>query len=294
MTVHLYATCWNEEKMLPFLFRHYDPWVDRYFIFDDGSTDGSIDILNAHPRVELRQFPRVIPDSFVKSNQALLNEVWKGSRGKADWVVIIDVDEHLFVPGIPMKDFLGRYKTQGVTVVPALGYQMVSEEFPEPDERLCDTRTWGAPFYFFNKLSIFCPDAIEETNFGRGRHFADPTGRLKLAEKDELLLLHYKFLGFERTYERHKAQLNHVGEKQKALHLKRRKIYTWSREKLRKEWNKYKKRGVDTSRPDLNPWKSNKEIRWWREKNKYRIYRKVVILAQMMARKIFKISPPYW
>jgi hypothetical protein len=24
LTVHVYATCWNEEKMLPYFFRHYD------------------------------------------------------------------------------------------------------------------------------------------------------------------------------------------------------------------------------------------------------------------------------
>jgi hypothetical protein len=35
LTVHLYATCWNEEKMLPYFFRHYDNLVSRYFIFFD-------------------------------------------------------------------------------------------------------------------------------------------------------------------------------------------------------------------------------------------------------------------
>jgi hypothetical protein len=39
LTVRLYATCWNEEKMLPYFFRHYDTLVSRYFVFDDGSTD---------------------------------------------------------------------------------------------------------------------------------------------------------------------------------------------------------------------------------------------------------------
>ena len=39
LTVHLNATCWNEEKMLPYFFRHYDTLVSRYFVFDDGSTD---------------------------------------------------------------------------------------------------------------------------------------------------------------------------------------------------------------------------------------------------------------
>src|SRR4029450_5864723 len=47
--VHLYATCWNEIRLLGFFFRHYDPVVQRYVIFDDGSTDGSLDLLRGPP-----------------------------------------------------------------------------------------------------------------------------------------------------------------------------------------------------------------------------------------------------
>ena len=45
LRVHLYAQCWNEGFMLPYFFRHYDSFVDRYVIFDDGSNDRSLAIL---------------------------------------------------------------------------------------------------------------------------------------------------------------------------------------------------------------------------------------------------------
>ena len=41
MRVDLYTVCWNEADFLPFFFRDYDPWVDRYVVYDDGSTDGT-------------------------------------------------------------------------------------------------------------------------------------------------------------------------------------------------------------------------------------------------------------
>ena len=97
--VHLYTLCWDEADMLGFFFRHYDPFVDRYVIYDDGSTDGSREILSAHPKVELRDFPRTDPDSFVLSHRAMQNEAWKESRHRADWIVITAIDEHLHVPG---------------------------------------------------------------------------------------------------------------------------------------------------------------------------------------------------
>ena len=95
MSVDLYTVCWNEVDMLGFFFRHYDSWVDRYFVYDDGSTDGSLDLLARHPRVEVRRFEHTDPDSFVLSHQAFHNTVWKESRGQADWVVITALDEHL-------------------------------------------------------------------------------------------------------------------------------------------------------------------------------------------------------
>ena len=54
--IYLYAICWNEEQILPFFFRHYDEIVDRYVIYDDGSSDRTVDICRVHPKVELRRF----------------------------------------------------------------------------------------------------------------------------------------------------------------------------------------------------------------------------------------------
>ena len=58
MTIHLYAICWNEIRLLRFFFRHYDSLVDRFVMFDDGSTDGTIEYLRGKPKVEVRPFPR--------------------------------------------------------------------------------------------------------------------------------------------------------------------------------------------------------------------------------------------
>lgn len=104
--VHLYTICWDEADMLGFFFRHYDAFVDRYVIYDDDSTDGALDILARHPRVELRRFARVHADSFVLSHKAMQDEAWKESRGAADWVVVTAIDEHLHVRGRPMAAYL--------------------------------------------------------------------------------------------------------------------------------------------------------------------------------------------
>ena len=74
--------------MLPYFFRHYDEFVDRYVFYDDNSTDGSLAILAGHPKVEVRPLARSDKDSFVLLSRDIHNECWKESRGMADWVLL--------------------------------------------------------------------------------------------------------------------------------------------------------------------------------------------------------------
>jgi hypothetical protein len=186
--IHLYTVCWDEADMLGFFFRHYDPWVDRYVIYDDGSQDGSLDILRAHPKVELRRFERVDAESFVLSHTQMQEHSWKESRGRADWVVITAIDEHLWVHGHDRRSYLRELGDEGVTCVPALGFDMNSETFPLDKGLLVQTVTHGRPRRFFNKLSVFDPAAIDEARFVEGRHRAAPSGRVVLPARDELML----------------------------------------------------------------------------------------------------------
>src|SRR5215475_9977343 len=98
--------------MLGFMFRHYDGLVQRYVVYDDGSTDGSLEMLRAHPLVEIRdQTAYRHPGSRVLTAISLLDSCWQESRGDADWVFICDVDEHLHHPRI--HDYLRACKRAG-------------------------------------------------------------------------------------------------------------------------------------------------------------------------------------
>lgn len=241
LRVHLYAQCWNDEFMLPYFFRHYDPFVDRYIIFDDGSTDRSRDILAAHPKVELRRFVRSDPDSFVLSEQALSNQCWKESRGEADWVIITDLDEHFYHPA--MREYLQSCTGTGVTAIPALGFQMIGDEPTQIHERLCDSYVLGAPWPQMTKLSIFNPDQIEEINFVEGRHRAGPVGNIVLPSRDKVVLLHYKYLGLDRTFRRQQQLRAGLGPRD--VTRKWGIEYFWSQAELGRDWKSVATDAVD-------------------------------------------------
>jgi hypothetical protein len=254
--VHLYAQCWNDEFMLPYFFRHYDSFVDRYIIFDDGSTDRSQAILADHPKVELRRFVWSDPDSFAASEQALSNRCWKESRDEADWVIVTDVDEHLFHPAMPQ--YLASCADAGVTVVPALGFQMICQALPDEAALLHQAAVRGAPWHDMMKASIFNPREIEEINFEPGRHRAGPVGNLRAPERDEVLLLHYKYLGQQRTYARQRELLRRLGTRDRTTGWGRQ--YAWSRDELLRDWARFSDRTVNVFkvRPEAYPLR-----RWW-------------------------------
>lgn len=202
MKIHLHASCWNEKAMLPYFFRHYDPFVSRYFFYDNESDDGSYDLLKSHPRVTVSKL-ELTGDSFVEAAFERLNSLWWPSRGEADWVAVCNVDE--FFWHHDLIDYLSACRRDGITFLQSTGYQMVSDEFPEPNDNLSETIRFGAPFRNLDKPAFFNPDAITDSGFTVARHSCDPKGQVVRPEKDEILLLHYKHLSVEYVVARHAA-----------------------------------------------------------------------------------------
>lgn len=200
MVIHLHASCWNEARLLPFFFRHYDPFIDHYFIHDNQSDDGSEEILNGHPNVT------VVPlhlegDSIIEAAFAQVNGFWLPSRGQADWVAVCNIDEFFWHPD--MKGYLSNCQAQGVTCINSFGFQMISEKFPGKDDNLADSLRTGVRDSDYDKPSFFNPDKVSESGFNMARHGWRPTGTVNWPSQAEIFLLHYKHLGQDYLVERH-------------------------------------------------------------------------------------------
>jgi hypothetical protein len=192
MKIHFYGILWNEGPMLPYFFRHYDSFIERYMMFDDGSDDGTREILLRHPRVEIRPFAAK-NESFIETAMILCEQAWKQSRGVADLVLFCDVDEFLWHPW--MKQFLSESLADGCTIFRPRGWQMFHESFPITSGQIYEEVHHGCRDTDFDKVCLFDPNRIDEIHWAAGGHTDSPTGQVQWGGDEQLLLLHYKWLG---------------------------------------------------------------------------------------------------
>ena len=128
---------------------------------------------------------------------------------------------------------------------------MISETVPEEAEDLPRTRRFGTPWIQMMKPSLFAPDAITEINFLPGRHSAEPQGQVFVPPHDELVLLHYKYLGFQRALARHRALARKLGPTDHANGWGHK--YSWSRRAVARRLGCRRSRGRRLGEGDGRP-----------------------------------------
>ena len=187
--IHYYCVCWNEEVMLPYIFNDHSDFVTHFFICDNGSTDNSLKIIEKQPNASVIHYDS--NNEFnVQTNTHIKNQVWKRSRGKADYVIVVDADEFLYHPDL--QNFL---KTTKHSIFKAKGFDMITETMPETNSLVENVKT-GEFLWSESKVIMFDPNKIVNVNFVEGCHYCFPFGIVSYS-KWEVKLLHYKYLTFD-------------------------------------------------------------------------------------------------
>lgn len=198
-TVEVFAICYNEEKIMPFFLKHYSKFCSQITIFDNHSTDKTIEII--------KNFAKTFPTQLILYDTSgtlddsvylsIKNNCWK--KSEADYVIVVDSDEFIY-----HKDIKKFIIDNPKSIYKPKGYNMVSDIFPTGDDIL-QIKT-GKYSSNYSKLALFSPKEVQEINYHLGCHNASPTltdGCIEIIEEDELKLLHYKNLSFEYRFTKH-------------------------------------------------------------------------------------------
>jgi len=191
--IWLYALCGQEAQMLHFFMRHYAPEVDRIILLDGGTDEETRAIAYAYPNAEVQPSPFTHGGYDDKLFAEYTQEKYKEARGKADWVIWVDVDEFLYTPK-PLRETLEDYRSREIHAVIACGYQMAASSLPEyTGEPLTSLVKVGAYDKIYNKTAVF--DPMLNVRWSVGRHSCAIDGLEPTPAG--MKLLHYRYFGDE-------------------------------------------------------------------------------------------------
>lgn len=236
LIVHTYAISFNEEVLMPHFLKHYESFSEKIFIYDNFSDDKTRDICLKFNKVELNSFDtgnQIRDDVYLK----LKNEIWKKSRGLADFVIVCDIDEFIYSKNI--SKVLELAYDEQVSIIKCEGYNMVSDRLPTDSSNLFNDYKFGAREVNFDKKIIFNPNLIDEINYGHGAHKCFPIGKIKYS-RTSFALLHYKFISLKYIQERYRLFESRLSKYNRNLNLGYH--YTFSRYKIKREFQSVKKK----------------------------------------------------
>jgi len=174
--------------ILPFVVDYWKRFVTHATVFDNGSDDGSIEFLNKFDWIDVIHYET---GGKIKDSEYLRikDNSWKESRGKADFVVVCDMDECLF--SLNIDSVLKYMKDNGYTIANPPMYRLFGDCVPQYEEgKLLHeiSRRWklngGA-----DKPILFDPNKIAEINYVHGSHKCSPTGEVKWYNNDGLFTM---------------------------------------------------------------------------------------------------------
>lgn len=188
MNVDVYTLCWNEMAILPFAIEAWKRFARHVYVFDNGSTDGSIEFLEKYDWITVEHFGKDTEKSN-KQNSNIKNTKWKGSD--ADYVVVCDLDECLI--GKDVKKTLEDCKKRGATIVEVEWYDFINPENEIPQYQEGKTLYEVSPYVRRNnkaKTLVFDPKKITDINYSVGAHYCSPKGVVKKFKPKGLFVHH--------------------------------------------------------------------------------------------------------
>lgn len=199
MKITLISPQKNEADLLPFFFNYYEQFVDKIVIVDNQSDDSKVFDLYKQYGVEVRTLDTGGKnDSLAK--RAIRNNLYK--EYETDWVIVCDADEFLYHKN-GMRTFLQNMFDTGITIMQPTGYDMVSMEFPKPEQRILPEHfKMGCLAPGYSKLACF--QSCVDINYGCGAHPHDtyPKGKVIKVNDPNYKLLHYAWIGFDYRFKK--------------------------------------------------------------------------------------------
>lgn len=214
---------YNEAALVPYVMPYIEKLgYDRFVVYDNESTDNTVELLKQYPFVEIRSFHTDKMDNYqhIKNMLEIYQEEFKISYGKGEpvWMTMGDFDEVFYfthwktmytINKEPFKFYLNNLSELGYNVCTEEIVDLISENMPVLKDshdlvhNHIDKFNYGHPFEW-NKPVLFRVDNLEALSFFGGMHY----GKFRFEGQKitpfygtkYLFRFHLKYIGKDRLY----------------------------------------------------------------------------------------------
>lgn len=195
-----YVLCWNEMPILPFMIDYWKLIARKVIVYDNNSTDGTLDYLKNFDWIEVRPFPIATNNTLDDGiHIKIKNDCWKEQKNNGvDFVIVSDLDEIIWANNL--NDVLQFFKKEKIAAIKPVGYDFVSQEFPIHGNMLLHEQIENCfRIPIWDKCILFQPDLVEEINYSPGAHYCNPITKdgSRFIYYSALFLFHFKYLSTE-------------------------------------------------------------------------------------------------
>ena len=202
----------NGEALLPHILKHYSSFCEKVIVFDNESTDNSLQVIKKFKKAEARVFSTggKLDD---RENTRIKNEEWKPYKDEFDLVICVDLDELVYHKN-GTGEFLEKKFKEGYNLFQCDGWNIVDNNEIQPNVNIFCQYPRGLQSEAECKYAVFNPKEID-INYGIGQHpwcSEKPKGNIKLLKSgyNDFKLLHFKQISYRYWKEKFDQQQNNL------------------------------------------------------------------------------------
>lgn len=253
-----YRVCWitlcfNEIDILPFVSKYWERVADKVVVFDNGSTDGSIEYLEKLPYVEVRHFDSDGQNDVIQKQ--VKEKAYLEFKDSYDIVIISDMDEVFYITNL--EAVWGDFISGGYNCMVTPIFSLCEDSKPQYDEgkllhQQC-TKFYKQKmnhmegFKDVSKISIFNARVTDKISMSVGQHYVYTSPSMKIMLVNNGFCLHIdKGLGLSYKYKIRQKMWENLSDVNKngGMCLE----YNDSYEKLKKEYEENQKKSFDINK----------------------------------------------
>lgn len=194
VNIKVYTFCYNSEKILPFIINYWKQYATSVVVYDNMSTDKSVEILSKYDWIEVRHFDtnkKHDPDKMMQIKNNCVNE---SKSSKADYVMICDLDEVLYCYDSLMHD-LAIAKQNGIKVFNSVYYNAIVNKFPASSQTLLQNISGVKLVKNINVNKVLLFDPSINIKFSNLQNNCTYDNNIKTGE---INIIHNKMIGLDR------------------------------------------------------------------------------------------------